>query len=236
MAHSTDITTNKTPAKVNPVTAISQKAAKISYIATVAFILLLTALHFIKPEINPSWRFISEYAIGANGWIMILAFLALSTSYVSLFLAIRSQIPKSIIGRIGLVLLLISAAGLFIAGIFVTDPITVSEDAHTMSGNLHSLGGTLGMAMPFAALFICISLAKNKNWASAKRSIIWVTVLALIGFLLAFGSLGAILSQSGGKFGPDVLVGWPNRFEVLAYCIWLLVVAKQAKRISIQNL
>jgi hypothetical protein len=37
-----------------------------------------------------------------------------------------------------------------------------------------------------------------------------------------------MVGQSGGDFGPDVLVGWPNRFEVVAYSVWLMVVAWQA--------
>ena len=235
MTQSTAIEQGIATATAKPVTAISYKAANISLISTGGFLVLLTALHFIKPEINPSWRFISEYAIGSNGWMMILSFLVFATSYSSLFIAIRSQIQRTTFGRTGLSLLLISAAGLAIAGVFITDPITAGENERTMSGNLHSTGGVLGMAMPFAAFFICISLRKNKNWASAKRPILWATIIALLGFLVSFVSLGVMLSQSGGKFGPDVLVGWPNRFEVVAYCIWLFVVAKQAKRLSSQN-
>ena len=34
--------------------------AKFSLGMTVLFLVLLTVLHFIKPEIAPSWRFISE--------------------------------------------------------------------------------------------------------------------------------------------------------------------------------
>jgi hypothetical protein len=42
-------------------------------------------------------------------------------------------------------------------------------------------------------------------------------------------------SQSGGKFGPEVLVGWPNRIEVIACSVWLMVVAWQAIRVREQN-
>jgi hypothetical protein len=31
-----------------------------------------------------------------------------------------------------------------------------------------------------------------------------------------------------------VLVGWPNRFEILAYSVWLMVVARQALRVRCQ--
>jgi len=43
---------------------------------------------------------------------------------------------------------------LTIAAIFTTDPITASKDAVTTEGSLHNLGGTLGIAMPFAAALI----------------------------------------------------------------------------------
>lgn len=217
---------------IKPVTAFSYKAANISLASTILFLLLLISLHYIKPGIDPSWRFISEYAIGKNGWLMVLAFLALAISYIALYLAIRPQIPRTIIGGFGLILLLISATGLMIAGIFVTDPVTISKDAQTIAGKLHSLGGTLGMAMPFAAIFISRALIKNKNWSSAKRPVLYAAGLATLGFLVAFISLGIMLSESGGKFGPDVLVGWPNRFEVITYCIWLIVIAWQSKRLK----
>jgi uncharacterized protein DUF998 len=221
-------------ATAKPVTAISRTAALLSFAAAATFVVLLVALHFIKPELDPSWHFISEYAIGRYGWIMVLAFLSLALSYVSLFVAIRSQL-RTIVGRIGLALLLVSALGLTIAAIFTTDPITVSEDAVTTGGTLHNLGGTLGIAMPFAAALIGWKLARNPAWSSAKRSLLWATGLALVAFLVSFFSLGVMVSQSGGRFGPDVLVGWPNRFEVLAYSVWLMTVAWQAIRVREHN-
>jgi hypothetical protein len=214
-----------------PVTAISGMAARLSFGATVLFVLLLAALHILKPELDPSWRFISEYAIGEYGWMMVLAFFFLALSYVMLFIALRSQI-QSIIGKVGLGLLLVSAAGLTIAGIFTTDPITTSREAMTTEGNLHSLGGTLGFAMPFASAFISWGLSRLRDWTPARRKLFWSAGLALIGFFVSFLWLGAMLSQSGGHFGPGVLVGWPTRFEMLGYCVWLMVVARQAGRLS----
>jgi Protein of unknown function (DUF998) len=197
-------------------------------------VVLLAALHFIKPELDPSWHFISEYAIGDYGWIMVLAFLSLALGYVSLFVAIRSQL-RTIVGRIGLVLLLVSALGLIIAAIFTTDPITLSKDAVTTEGTLHNLGGTLGMAMPFAAALIGWKLARNPVWSSARGPLLWATALALVAFVVSFFSLGVMVSLSGGTFGPEVLVGWPNRFEVVAYCVWLMTVAWQALKLCRQG-
>src|SRR6185436_17673348 len=82
-----------------PVTAISLTAARLSFAAAVLFVVLLVALHFIEPEFNPSWRFISEYELGRYGWIMVLAFLSLAVSYVALFMAIQSQL-RTLVGRL----------------------------------------------------------------------------------------------------------------------------------------
>jgi hypothetical protein len=44
--------------------AVSPAAARLSFTAAVAFLVLLAILHIIKPDYDPSWRFISEYLIG----------------------------------------------------------------------------------------------------------------------------------------------------------------------------
>lgn len=211
--------------------ASSETAARLSFAGAATFVVLLAALHVIKPKLDPSWHFISEYAIGDYGWIMVLAFFSLAFSFVALFIALRSQI-RTIAGRIGLALLLTSAAGLTIAAIFTTDPITTSHDTVTTSGALHNLGGTLGIAIPFAAALISWNLARNPAWSSARRPILWAAGLALMGFLVSFVSLGVMLSQSNGAFGPDVFVGWPNRLEIVSYCVWLMVIAWQALRLA----
>jgi hypothetical protein len=221
-------------ATAKPVAAVSSTAARLSFTSAATFVVLLAALHFIKPELDPSWHFISEYAIGDYGWIMVLAFLSLALSYISLFVAIRSQL-QTIAGRIGLALLLVSALGLTIAAAFTTDPITVSKEAVTTEGNLHNLGGTLGIAMPFAAALVGWKLVRNPAWTSARRPLLWATGLALVAFVVSFFSLGVMVSQSGGKFGPEVLVGWPNRFELVAYSVWLMTVAWQTVRLPGQR-
>ena len=48
--------------------------------AGITFIILLALLHVIKPDIEPSWNFISEYQVGHFGWLMSLAFVSLALS------------------------------------------------------------------------------------------------------------------------------------------------------------
>jgi hypothetical protein len=64
-------------ATAKPVVAISRIAARLAFAGAATFVVLLAALHVIKPRLDPSWHFISKYAIGRHGWIMVLAFLSL---------------------------------------------------------------------------------------------------------------------------------------------------------------
>jgi hypothetical protein len=223
----------KVTTTTRPVTEISKTAARVSFAAASVFVVLLAALHVLEPEFDPSWRFISEYELGRYGWAMVLAFLSLAVSYLALFIAIRSQL-RSLVGRIGLALLLISAVGLVMAGIFKTDPITTSPDAATTSGMLHNVGGTLGIAMTFAAVVVSWKLAQNPAWASARRSLLWtagIAVTCTVGFIVY---LMAVL-PSDVTFGPGVLAGGIGRIEILAYSVWLMVVAWQATRVRGQK-
>ncbi len=215
-------------------TTFSRTAARLSFAAAATFLVLLAALHLIKPEVDPSWWMVSEYEIGRYGWVMVLAFLSLAFSCATLFVAIRSEI-RTTGGYIGLVLLLISAAGMTIAAIFTTDPITASQDELTTQGNLHGLGALLGIpGFPIAATLIGLSLARNRAWSSARRSLLWTVGLVRISLLVFVLSL-AVMFPDDGTFGPDVLIGWPNRFMIVAYSVWLMVVAWRAARLSRQR-
>jgi hypothetical protein len=214
--------------------SISLAAARLSVAGAALFLVLLAALHFIKPELDPSWRMISEYGIGANGWVMSLAFFSLAVSCVALFAAIRSQVQTAG-GRVGLAFLLISAAGLTIAGIFTTDPITATSAELTTGGSIHGLGAMLGIpGVPIAAAFVSWSLSRNKAWASVRRSVLWAAALTWVG-VLGFSLAMPIMMQGHDGFGPDVPIGWPNRLLIVAYCAWLIVVAWRAAQLRDQK-
>lgn len=226
-----DTAISKATPTIKPVTAISPTAARISLVSGATFVVLLAALHFVKPDLDPSWRAISEYALGDYGWIMTIAFLAWGLSAISLFVAISSQI-HSLVGRIGMAFLLIGAAGPILAALFPTDPITTPVDAMTTGGSIHSLGAVLGDGIPIAATLLTLSLVrKNPNWSSVRKPLIWATVLAWVGFVVLTVSMAILLPQHGGQLGPDVFVGWQNRFMVVTYTAWLMTAAWCAMRV-----
>lgn len=214
--------------------AIARPMAITSLCGAFVFLILLGVLHIITPELSPSWRFVSEYAIGENGWVMTLAFLSLSVSCAALCAAVRQEVTTRG-GRIGIILLYIVALSMVVAGIFAMDPITASKDELTTHGNLHGLAAMIGIpGFPIAALLITRSLSRNSRWSDVRSALRWTAHLTWVTLALMYLTIGLTLPRAG-KFGPDVPIGWPNRIVVVAYCVWVMVVAWKAAGLSDRN-
>ena len=200
--------------------APSLTAARLSIASSVTTLVLLAALHILSPEFDPSWRMVSEYALGDYGWVLSLMFLTWALSCVMLFFAVKSQI-YTIGGKIGLGFLLVSAVGTGMAAFF------------DIRHSLHGLAFMIGIpSLPIAAILISVSLVRNQGWDSSRRSLLWLANLPWmsVGLMVAIMVIG--LSQSGGEFSPGVLIGWPNRLVVLAYCGWLMAAARGAIQVE----
>ncbi|WP_188996147.1 DUF998 domain-containing protein [Paenibacillus nasutitermitis] len=200
-----------------PISAIASNAARLSVFSIAFFVIVLGTLHLLEPEFDPTWRFISEYALGSFGWMMHLAFVLLAVSLVSAGVAIFSQV-RTLAGYIGLVIFGLSATGVLIAAVFVTDPISVSPDAATFSGKMHSIGATLDYT-PVAALLISFALARNEAWRPI-RGRLFVTS----GIMIVLMALFILQIPGDGQFNPDVLAGLFGRFLVVSYLGWFLSV------------
>lgn len=211
---------------IPPITSKSgwlRTAAQVSILASAAFVLLLAALHFLRPDLDPSWRFISEYELGDYAWLMRLAFFALALSCISLAVAIAGQV-RGIGGYLGLGLLVLAAAGMALAGIYAPD----------RDNPLHEVGAMLDH-LPFAALFINWGLSRNSRWSSARWTLLWTAGIPLAGLAIFIVSMAIMLPRNAGQPGPEVLVGWPNRLMILAHCAWLMPVAWCASKLHQQS-
>lgn len=203
-------------------------AARFTLTASATFLVLLAALHLIKPELDPSWRFVSEYAIGPYGWLLRIAFLTLALSCLAGSQLARSQVTTTA-GKIGAGTLAIVGIALVAAAAFAIDPITATKDQLTTHGSLHGLASMIGIpAFPLAALLITQGLRRNDAWAFARRALQWTAHLTWISLVFMLAVVTVLLPRHGGAFGPGVWIGWPNRLLVIAYSVWLLIFARSA--------
>lgn len=199
------------------------QAARVSMAAGATSLLSLAALHVLSPEFDPSWRMVSEYALGRYEWVLALMFVSQAVSSIALFFAIKAQI-RTVGGKIGLFFLLAAGLGLSLAAIFDwTNP-------------LHGLAAMIGIpSQTIAALVLSVSLSRRQPGVFSRKPLLATASLVWISLIVMQILLFTGLARTGGQFGPDVLVGWPNRILVAAYCAWLLTAASQAGRLTGQK-
>lgn len=206
----------KIPVSTKAPFIVSTKAAWLTIGAGVAYQALLGALIFFRPDLNPSWHSVSEWAIGPHGWVMSGTFLVCSINYLSLFVLLRRQLPSRM-GQIGLAILLICAVGVAGAGIFTTDPMPFRPPLSSR-GTLHVTCGTSQLVLfPLAALLITRGLATTQGaWATARKRMLWTAWLPLCAFL-CFAVYTALFVVPLGPhaYGPGVNIGWPSATRFL---------------------
>jgi hypothetical protein len=83
---------------------ISRPAVVAALALSAGVLVTLASLHLLSPEFDPSWRVVSEYALGDYGWVLSIMFLSWAFGSWALVFAIRSQVGTWG-GKIGLVCL-----------------------------------------------------------------------------------------------------------------------------------
>lgn len=186
--------------------------------STGAAFLLLTALHFLRRDVDPTWVFISDYMLGIWGWLMRFTFaamaLALGSSAVILAVLLRGWGRWIVSGLLGL-----AAIGMVIGGTFPPDPTGTPVEALTGTGTLHIIGASLDFT-PIAALIGSLTLAHQSGWRGAA---LWLlatslfTVVVMVAFIISM--------PPDHVFGPETHSALIGRLQWLSYFIWFVALA-----------
>lgn len=208
-------------------------AARICIAATSIALLSLAALHVLSPEFAPSWRVVSEYALGRYPWVLSLMFFTWGVGIWALAAALRPVVHTTA-GKAGLVLLVISGLGAALASYF--------DISHAVG---HMVAGVLGvLCFPIAALLVTAALARLDGWRTVRRPLYWLAHLNWISIVLLIVALVVMTMQMmritgghlpqhapkalpAGVFGFD---GWADRLIIVTNCAWLLVAAVHCVR------
>lgn len=197
-------------------TALTQSlaafAACYSLGAVAAAVLLVIALHKLEPEFDPSWRMLSEYSLGGYGVIMRIAFILGGTGVAASGVALWQ--PAGLLAA-GLPVVALGPIG---AAFVDTDPITTPRAEITGRSKVHAgLGSVFILGFPVAATCAGIGAATQ---APAGQILAWASVIPWAGLVWFLGAT-VRFGQSDAVGKPDVRVGWPNRFNMLAYMAWV---------------
>lgn len=127
---------------------------------------------------------------------------------------------------------MICTIGTIGVGIFVMDSMPLAaQKGLSITGMLHVIFGSSAlMLLPFAALVINVNLVcRNPAWGRARRPLLWTAglpTLSLAGFIAHMVIFLVPLGENA--YGPGVPLGWPPRFLLLSYMVWLITLAWQA--------
>ena len=160
-----------------------------------AFVATVLALHGLGGDLNPAEHTISEYSLGAYGWLMRAAFAALGLGVLATAESLRLRFELSSSWRVGLSLLVFAAVGLFLDAGYNTDHPRVPE---TPDGTIHGVGMLIVcLTLPAASYLLGSARAGHPAAPGARwlRSLAAGQVIAILGFELGPASWRGLIER-----------------------------------------
>ena len=91
---------------------------RVVFVCAAYYVIVVTAFHFLEPEFDPRFRFISEYALSAHGWLVTTTFFVLGLAAFVAAMGLRHVHQSSWSARLGFGLLAVGALFICLSGIF----------------------------------------------------------------------------------------------------------------------
>jgi hypothetical protein len=185
--------------------------AFLTIVGIASYLLNLAALHFLRTDVNPMVEPVSNYAVGAYGFLSTAANIGSGLAALALTLGLYLSIASPGRSRVGLFLLGLFGVSELLAAIF---PIDVGAQATTI-GTIHNIVGNIAFFGFLAAVILLSwSMGKDEQWRSIRRP-----ALALA--LVVLGM--AVLTIVGANIGIGFGVG--QRLFNVTSMGWMLLVA-----------
>jgi hypothetical membrane protein len=162
------------------------------------------ALHFLQPEYDPRFQFMSDYAWGTYGWLMTTTFFVLGLAVLAVAIGIRDVQPSSRSTRMGFGLLVIGAVFVCFAGMFRGFP-------------LHDIASAVAIpSLVLAAVILSWSFRTAAGWQPSYPA----------AFRISIGMFGAFVSMVVDIGMP----GLQQRALLVLLLLWLCIVAQTLVR------
>ena len=83
-----------------------------------------------------------------------------------------------------------------------------------------SLRQMLGGALPYGAAFVAGSLVRDDAWRGRRLGLVLATLVTWATMIAFVATMAVYLPAHGGRLGPEVPIGWPNRAMIAAFALW----------------
>jgi hypothetical membrane protein len=177
---------------------------KIVLMCAAYYMLVGIALHFLEPEYDPRFQFMSDYAWGAYGWLMTTTFFVLGLAVLTVAIGVRDVHQSSRSARVGFGLLVIGAVFVCLAGIFRGFP-------------LHDIASAVAIpSLVLAAVILSSSFRTAAGWQAIYPA----------AFLISIGMFSAVVSM----FADIGMPGLQQRAFLFLLLLWLCLVVETLVR------
>ena len=192
--------------------------ALLAIVGVADFLLLLAALHFLRPDVNPVVEPMSNYAVGPYGFLFTAADIGYGLAALALTLGLYLGIAPPGRSYVGLSLLGLYGVSELLGGIF---PIDVGGET-TTAGAIHNIVGNIAfIGFPIAVILLSLGMGKDERWRSFR-----LPALALAGVVV----LTVVLTMVGFNIG--IGFGVTQRIANVATMLWMLVVALHLRSLA----
>jgi hypothetical membrane protein len=197
---------------------VTMVLALLTIVGIVDFLLNFTALHFLRPDVNPVLEPMSNYAVGPYGFLFIAADIGLSLAALALAFGLYLGIAPRGRSYVGLFLLALFGVSVLLAGIF---PIDVGGEATTF-GIIHNIVGNISFfGFPIAVILLSLGMGKDERWRTFRRPALALSMVVV---------LTVILTIVGSNLG--IGYGVNQRIANVAALVWMLAVALRLRSLA----
>jgi len=204
-----------------------QASRQVARIVTVAFVgisyfvVVIIALHFLRPDLNPIQRPTSEYAVGPYGWLMNSAFFSMSVACWALIIGLSQGVSQPARSRIGLGLMGLWGVAVLIAMFFPIDPDGAPQ---TLSGTIHRINGPMAfLSLTAGAILVSRRFTHDEQWRPVHGSSLILSLVMLTSFIATPLS---IATESG-------LAGLCQRICLATFVTWFVLTAARLRSIAL---
>jgi hypothetical membrane protein len=191
----------------NGVARIATLSRRVVFACVAYYVIIGIALHYLEPEYDPRFRFMSEYVWGAYGWLMTTTFFVLGLATFAAAAGLREAHQSSRSARLGFGLLVVGGLFACLAGVF-------------KEFLLHLAASVVAIpSVVMAALLLSWSFRQAAGWQAIYRAAL----------LIAIGMLATFLSTLADVGMP----GLQQRAFLCLLLLWLSVVVHRLVQVTV---
>ena len=197
---------------------VTMVLALLTIVGVAVCLLNFTALHFLRPDVNPVLEPMSNYAVGPYGFLLTAADIGSGLAALALTFGLYLSIAPPGRSYVGLFLLGLYGVSVLLAGIF---PIDVGGEATTF-GTIHNIVGNISFfGFPIGVILLSLGMGKDERWRSFRRTALALSLLVV---------LTVILTMVGSNIG--IGFGLTQRLANVTALAWMLLVALHLRSLA----